>query len=796
MELRHQLERTFGDAYTIERELGGGGMSRVFVAVDNALGRRVVVKVLPADMLGHVSVDRFRREIGIAARLQHAHLVPVLASGEVEGLPYFLMPYVDGESLRALLDRQGELPLTDAIRILREVASALAYSHAHGVVHRDIKPDNVLLSSGAAMVTDFGVAKAISEAEPGGATGLTSIGVTLGTPTYMAPEQVSADPHVDARADVYAWGVMAYEMLAGQPPFAGRAPQALLAAQIIEIPEHLTRRRASIPPALGELIMRCLEKRAADRPQTADELVRALDEISVSGAGTVGASSAATRAARGMGVRAAAIGVVLLLVAIGGLAAWAAWAAWAARSRGASTTGIQSIAVVPLSTASDTSDYFAEGIIETLIAALAKVPGLEVRSSTSSLSLRGRHLTDAQIGDLLHVTNILHVSVRRSPPRMRVIVDLARIKDGTVLWADQQERPLDEVFAAQDSIANHTATSLAIHLGAVDRARVSSFGTDNLVAYDYYLRGRHAMSRFDEPSLHSAIALFDSALAKDPRYSIAYASIAECWLNLSDDWVAPRTGYANAEAAARRAVELDSMNWTAQGMLAIARVTLERDFTRELELTGRQYRRDSMTAGTVFAYAAVLGYSGQLDSSVTIERRAIALDPMTPSFRLVSGWTEFYNGHFDKSIAMYRSALSLGESLPPAWNGISEALLDSGHPAEALASLAHGAEQPDAHRSTMARTLAVLGRTAEARKLTAELVADASRRYVSGDYIAAAYLALGNRDEAMHWLERANDDRSQWMLSARSDPRWRPLHGMPRFEALVAKIGGVATLKS
>ena len=187
MDLRQQLERTFGEAYTIERELGGAGMSRVFVALDNAFNRRVVVKVLPRDMAGNVSSDRFRREIGIAARLQHAHLVPVLSSGEVEGLPYFLMPYVDGESLRTLQERQGELPLPEAMRILREVASALAYAHAKGVVHRDIKPDNVLLSGGAAMVTDFGVAKAISDAGTMGETGLTSIGVALGTPTHMAP---------------------------------------------------------------------------------------------------------------------------------------------------------------------------------------------------------------------------------------------------------------------------------------------------------------------------------------------------------------------------------------------------------------------------------------------------------------------------------------------------------------------------------------------------------------------------------------------------------------------------------
>jgi tRNA A-37 threonylcarbamoyl transferase component Bud32 len=281
MDLRDQLGRTLGDSYTLDRELGGGGMSRVFVAQENALGRTVVVKVLPAEMAGQLSFERFRREIAIAARLQHAHIVPVLTAGEVEGLPYYTMPYVDGESLRLRLARGGELPLNEAVRILREVASALAYAHDRGVVHRDIKPDNVLLSGGAAMVTDFGVAKALSASATGDekGSGLTSLGVALGTPAYMAPEQAAADPLTDRRADIYAWGVMAYELLTGQAPFAGRSPQAMLAAHISEPPEMITNRRATIPPPLAQLVMRCLEKRAADRPQTAAELVHALDAL-------------------------------------------------------------------------------------------------------------------------------------------------------------------------------------------------------------------------------------------------------------------------------------------------------------------------------------------------------------------------------------------------------------------------------------------------------------------------------------------------------------------------------------
>ncbi len=780
MDLRENLQRTFGTAYTIERELGGGGMSRVFVAHENALNRSVVVKVLPEDMGGQLSSERFKREIAIAARLQQAHLVPLLSAGEVDGIPFFVMPFVEGETLRARIAREGEFPLTDAVRILREVASALAYSHSHGVVHRDIKPDNVLLSGGAAMVTDFGVAKAISESRTLGGSSVTEVGVALGTPAYMAPEQVSADPHVDFRADVYSWGVMAYELLTGQPPFVGRNVQALLAAHVTETPEHVARRRASIPPALAQLVMRCLEKRPADRPQSADELVHQLDVIGP----TLGTTGIAHAIPRATGMRRVAVLAVIVAIVAVGILAYRSWKTPAADAR------IQSIAVVPLAmNAADSADYFADGIVETLIAALAKVPGLEVRPSSASLALRGRHLSDADIGRMLHVSTLLHVSVRRAPPNMRIIVDLSRVDDAKVLWADQQERPLNEVFAVQDSIATQTAHALTIHLGASDRARVRSFGTDNLQAYDFYLKALYAKQRFDEPSLRQGLALIDSALARDPRYAQAYATMAEIWVNLSDDWVAPSEGYAKAEAAARRALEIDSTLGTARGFLAIAGVTLHRDFVGALREATRAMHDDSLQASSIYPLAGVLSFAGRSDSSLRIGAHAISRDPTNSLYHLVTAWALFDAMRIDSSIVEYRKAIAIEPELPPAWNGLAESLLDSGHPEQALEALTHGEAQHSAHQAAMIRTLVALGRQAEARKLLAALVEDARHHYVSGDYIAAGYIALGDTDQTMRWLERANEQRSQWILVARSDPRWKPLRGDPRFKKLVSEIG-------
>ncbi len=285
--LYEQLQATLGTAYQLERELGGGGMSRVFLAHETALGRKVVVKVLLPELAAGVSVERFRREIQLAAQLQHPHIVTLLAAGESEGLPYFTMPFITGESLRVKLAREGELPVIEAVRILRDVVSGLAYAHRSGIMHRDVKPDNVLISGGVAVVTDFGVAKALSvSADVTSSEGLTSLGMALGTPAYMAPEQATGDPQVDHRADIYALGIMAYEMLTGRTPFAGRPAHAVLAAHAVEVPDPIERLRPAVPPILGALVMQCLAKRPADRPQSAAEVMHVLDAIGTPTGGT------------------------------------------------------------------------------------------------------------------------------------------------------------------------------------------------------------------------------------------------------------------------------------------------------------------------------------------------------------------------------------------------------------------------------------------------------------------------------------------------------------------------------
>src|SRR5688572_1759824 len=365
-ELRDRLHAPLGDAYAIDRELGGGVMIHVFLATERRLDRQVVIKLLPPDLSGGVSLERFHREIQLVARLQNPHIVPVITAGEADGVPFFTMPFVEGRSLRELVKAGTKVSVSDGVNILRDVATALAYAHERGIVHRDIKPDNVLLSGGAAVVTDFGVAKAISSARegtsaPGGS--LTQIGFSLGTPLYMAPEQAAADPSTDHRADIYSFGILAYELFAGKPPFAGRSPAALLAAQMTETPPLLSASRQDAPRPLVELVRQCLEKDAAKRPQSAAELVRTLDQALVSsGSVALGAEPPGTGARRKRPlVVAASVATVLVVGTTAALLL----------SRGDGTAAAatpRSIAVLPLenSGGSDSDRYFSEGMTDEL----------------------------------------------------------------------------------------------------------------------------------------------------------------------------------------------------------------------------------------------------------------------------------------------------------------------------------------------------------------------------------------------------------------------------------------------
>src|SRR4051812_20597395 len=554
MELKAQLQQSLGGIYSIERELGGGGMSRVFVAEEASLGRKVVIKVLPPEMAAYVSTERFKREIALAAQLQQANIVPLLSAGDADGLPYYTMPYVDGESLRARLSREGEMPVGEAVGILKEVARALAYAHQRGVVHRDIKPDNILLSGGSAMVTDFGVAKAVYAARTltpeqaeavNDPTALTSLGMAIGTPAYMAPEQALGDPQTDHRADLYAFGVMAYEMLSGHPPFQGRSTQALFAAHTIEKPESVAKRRPNVPAPLAALVMRCLEKRPADRPRSANEIVQSLEAI-VTPSDPRPALQLASPTSRTWWA------VAALLVVVAGVAAWRVMRPTAAPAD-------KSIAVLPFTSLGGAAvdSFFLEGMSEEISGVLGKVPSLKVIGSSSVHTAKAKGLDDRALGKLIGASSLLQGSVQRAGDRVRIIAHLVNAENSVQLWSGTYNFDFKDIFAVQDTIAKAIAAELRANFAAA--APIVRTATMNPEAHTLLLRGLYLWNRRTGKTIPAAIALFEQAVAKDSSYAEAYAYIGmgEVLRTTYTD-TTEQESLAKAEAAARRAIAMDS----------------------------------------------------------------------------------------------------------------------------------------------------------------------------------------------------------------------------------------------
>ncbi|HMA19673.1 MAG TPA: serine/threonine-protein kinase, partial [Gemmatimonadaceae bacterium] len=545
-ELLEQLRNSLGDSYSIEEELGGGGMARVFLAEEIALRRQVVIKVLPPDVSSAVSMERFKREVLLAARLQHPHIVPLFSVGEVEGMAFYTMPYIEGQSLRARLAK-GPLSISEAIVILRDVARALAYAHEKDVAHRDIKPDNILIAGTSAVITDFGVAKALSEASVSG--DLTTAGVALGTPAYMAPEQVAADPTIDVRTDIYSFGVTAYELLTGATPFPGVTGRAVMAAHVLETPKPVDEVRWEIPAALAALVMRCLAKDPDDRPQTASAIVAALESIPISGAeprertrenGWI--SRLSWRSALAAAVVVAVIGAVLV---------------WSNRGTVATAATLDSIAVIPFenSSGSTSLNYLEDGIADQVRDVLASIPGITVKARSSSRQMM--HADVREIGSKLNVAAVVQGTVNQANGRLRVSAELVRTADEASLWSANFDRTPSELALIQDSIA-HAVTerlarpAVAISATAIERA---ARGTSNPAAYNPHLRGRYEFDHLDFPR---AAESFRQAVAVDPKFAKAYGYLAMAYTNATVLGVgSPDSLNALAAATAAKALDLD-----------------------------------------------------------------------------------------------------------------------------------------------------------------------------------------------------------------------------------------------
>lgn len=786
-----QLSRALQDRYRIERELGGGGMSRVFVAREVGLDREVVVKVLSGDVAAGVSVERFAREIQLAASLQQANIVPLLSAGEANGVPYFTMPFVRGESLRGRLVQEPRLTIPECVGILRDVARALSYAHARGVVHRDIKPENVLLSHGAAVVTDFGIAKAVSASRTIGDRGtLTQVGTSLGTPAYMAPEQIAGDPNADHRADLYAWGCLAYELFAGAPPFVRDTPQRVLAAHLSETPAPLGERRADCPPMLAQLVMRCLAKEAASRPATADEVLHDLEvastprETPVLGASGIGVRRGARRTALIAAAAVAVVAAATLLVMRG-----------TAADAGAPTTSDQSIAVLPLANLSGdpADDYFGIGLAEEITRAVAK-NGVRVIGRVSAGALQAKGLDERAIARELGVGSLLTGTVQRAAGQVRINVTLVSANDGAVRWTEKYDRPLANVFAVQDEIANTVATTLLGSLGRAPSATVRRAETADPEAHSLFLQGQVLFNRRGARNLQQAVSLFERAAARDPKYARAQASLAMALVVLPA-YVQDSTGplVTSAVAAAQRAISIDSTipeSYTALGYgysLLGELHRAEASFSRALTL-------DSTVATAWGWYGLMAARLGAYEDAHKRIARARELEPASMIARIWEAQILIPQHRFKEADSVANLTISMDSTFMLAWDWRANALLALGQTAQAIAQLeiqvaALPSGRPVEAHGLLAYAYALAGRAKDSRAILDGLRARSGGKLPAMGVIAAALDELGEREAAVTVLSEAIAKHDVWLVQFPRISRYDKLRRDPRAAAMLAKLG-------
>ncbi len=627
-DVREHLQRALGAQYALERELGRGGMATVYLAHDTKHRRSVAIKVLQPELAATLGPERFRREIELVARLQHPHILSVFDSGETPaGQLWFTMPFVEGGSLRDRLRRERQLPVDDALRITREVAGALAYAHAHGVLHRDIKPENVLLTAqGDALLADFGIARPLSAPTDG--TGLTETGLAVGTPQYMSPEQMAGERTLDARSDVYALGAVCYEMLAGELPFVGSSAQAVVAKMLSIDAPSVRVLRPAVSPAIDTALHRALARVPADRWATASAFAEALAT-----AERTGATAVAPVAGRRVPTGVALLGFGFLL----GLGALFAW------RRNAGAPGVTAadptmVAVLPFDNEGDTANaYFADGITDEIRSKLSALPALRLIASASSNQYRHSSKPQDQVGRELGVRYLLTGRVQwekgaNGTPRVRVSPELVEVRDGAapeLKWQQSFDTTLADVFDVQAAVATRVADKLGVVLSPPAQAQLAARPTQNLAAYDAYLRST-ALVGIDPPTLRRALAAADQAVALDSNFAAAWARVSTRHTFLYINSTPTRADADAGRRAADRAISLAPAapeGYIARGLYNI-NVATDQAAARTAYDTAVRLAPSSSGAvgGLALAEAAV----GQWPAALHHVRQAAALDPRSP----------------------------------------------------------------------------------------------------------------------------------------------------------------------
>ena len=744
MDPTSRLSAALAERYTISRELGRGGMATVYLAHDRKHDRQVALKLLRPELAASLGAERFLHEIRTTAKLTHPYILPLHDSGEVDGLLYSVMPYVEGESLRQRLVRERQLPLDDALRIASDVAGALTYAHGHGIVHRDIKPENILLSGDEAVVADFGIARAITAA---GGERLTETGLAVGTVAYMSPEQSAAEREIDGRSDIYSLGCVLYEMLAGQPPFTGPTAQAIVARRLSEPVPTLHNVREQVPAAIERVIMKALSKVPADRFSSAGHFAEAL--------------AAGSRPMSRWGVpRQAAVWAGLALIVAG----VAGYFALRYRPNQSSPSGPIAMAVLPFQAVSSTepADFLSVGIPDAIITRLANVRQMRVRPTSEVLRYAHQPVDVVEAGRALSADYVLTGTVQRAADRVRVNVQLVRAGDGVPLWGGRYDLARQDLLTLQDSIAAQVASALEVRMTAAEQERVYHRYTENIAAFESYMQGRLELARGNKEGALAAIQAFEKALRLDSTYALARAGLAMASADMHLRYASSDVAQWGARASleAQRAMALDSnLAETHQALAAVYRKT-DFNWERTIEESQRALALNPSLSLPYYYLAAALYHLGLYQSADSVLSEAPVVDSENRSERLrTKGICALLAGRYAEAASLLsevrrmRSGSLPDSYLPQAYYYVgdrerAEALLDSLRQSPAVPAATRA-------QATLASFLAARGDTVNARTLLGEVARSPYMDHHVAYSVGVAHAQLGDRVEAQRWLTRA-----------------------------------------
>ncbi len=784
---------TFAGRYQIIEELGKGGMGKVYKALDTDLKEKVAIKLIkPEVALDKKTIERFRNELKFARKIRHKNVCQMYDLNREEGTHYITMEYVHGEDLKRLIRKMGQMSAGQVISIAMQVCEGMAEAHRLGVVHRDLKPQNIMIDEeGNARIMDFGIARSVK------GKGITGAGVMIGTPEYMSPEQVEGKES-DQRSDIYSLGVILYEMVTGRVPFEGDTPFTVGVKHKSEAPRNPKELNSQIPDDLSRVILRCIGKDKEQRYQSAGEVRSELKNIEKGIPTTekvipkrkpiTSKEITVTFDLKKLFVPALVIAALVIAVVL-------IWKPWSQKEAVPIPSDNPSIAVLPFVDLSPKKDqeYFCDGMTDEIIAKLSRFKGWKVIPRTSMMRYKNTDKDFKKLGQELDVTTILEGSIGKESDDIRVNAKLIRIEDSISLWSDTYEKKLESVFAIQSDVAEKIANALQVELSPEEKERLEKKPTENLEAYNLYLRGRYFWNKRTEETMKKSVEYFEEALELDPNYALAYAGLADAYNMLGEYlFLPPPEAFNKAKEAALKSMEIDDTLAEAYVSIGLVKYRFDWDWSGAEKDFKKAIRFKASYAQAHHWYGAFLRDMGRFDEALAEYIRALELDPISLPINTSLGRNFQVARQYNQAIEQCKKALEIDSNFPWAHCVLAQAYLQKSMFEEAISEFQKAANLSDRsveYLSQLAHAYAVSGNRNKALKIIEELNRRSKEIYVSEFRIALIYTGLGEMDKVFECLEKAHKERNADLAELKVEPRFDSLRSDPRFKALLKKMG-------